>query len=46
MVKNGLKRATLLLHFYDLFENSKIIYFNRQIRQSLENKNIKKNINT
>ena len=46
VVKNGLKRATLLLHFYDLFENSKIINFNRQIRQSLENKNIKKNINT
>ena len=36
-------RATLLLHFYDIFNDSKLIKFNRNIRIRNENRTIKKN---
>jgi hypothetical protein len=37
-------RATLLIHAYDLFKNSKLVNFNRNLRIFLEKRNIKKNI--
>ena len=36
-------RATLLIHAYDLFKNSKLVNFNRNLRVFLENRNIKRN---
>lgn len=42
-VQNGYVRATLLLHFYDNFHNSKLIKLNRKYRKYLEDNNIKKN---
>lgn len=42
-VKKGFTRATLLLHFYDVFEDSKIIQLNRNMRKLIEDKNIQKN---
>ena len=44
-VLKGHVRATLLLHFYDVFENSMLVNLNRSFRKYIENKNIKKNIN-
>lgn len=44
IAKNDL-RATLLIHFYDVFEKSKLVKLNREIRIWSENKRIKKNIN-
>ena len=38
-------RATLLIHAYDLFKNSKLVNFNRNMRIFLEKRNIKKNKN-
>ena len=35
-------RATLLIHFYDIFKNSKLIEFNRKLKINKENKNIMK----
>jgi hypothetical protein len=42
-VKEGHIRATLLLHFYDNFHNSKLVKLNRNYRKYIENTNIKKN---
>lgn len=44
-IANGDLRATLLIHFYDIFESSKLVNLNRQLRIFNENKRIKKNIN-
>ena len=38
-------RATLLLHFYDVFDDSLLIKLNRKFREIIENNNIKKNKN-
>lgn len=38
-------RATLLLHFYDVFSNSLLIKLNRKFRELIENRNIDKNKN-
>ena len=43
-VQVGHVRATLLLHFYDNFHNSKLIKLNRRYRKFIEDSNIKKNI--
>ena len=37
-------RATLLLHFYDIFNDSKLIKLNRKLRLKNENKTINKNM--
>ena len=42
-VKTGHVRATLLLHFYDNFHNSKLVKWNRNYRKYIEDINIKKN---
>ena len=42
-VKEGHIRATLLLHFYDNFHDSKLVRLNRSYRKYIENKNINKN---
>ena len=42
-VQAGHVRATLLLHFYDNFHNSKLIKLNRRYRKFIEDSNIKKN---
>ncbi len=42
-VKEGHIRATLLLHFYDNFQNSKLVKLNRRYRKYIEDSNIKKN---
>ena len=42
-VKTGHIRATLLLHFYDNFHNSKLVKWNRNYRKYIEDINIKKN---
>ena len=39
------KRATLLIHYYDLFKESKLIQLNRKIRINKEQRKIKKNKN-
>lgn len=44
-INKGDLRATLLIHFYDIFEKSKMVKLNRQIRIWNENKRIKKNLN-
>jgi len=44
-VDNRLLRATLIVHFYDCFANSKIIQWNREYRKYIEKKNIEKNSN-
>ena len=36
-------RATILLHFYDIFKNSKLVKFNRKLRLRNEGKIIKEN---
>ena len=38
-------RATLLLHFYDVFSDSLLIKLNRKFRELIENRNIDKNKN-
>jgi hypothetical protein len=38
-------RATFLVHFYDIFEKSKLVKFNRNLRIKKENKIINKNLN-
>ena len=42
-VQVGHVRATLLLHFYDIFHDSKLIKLNRSYRKFIEDLNIKKN---
>lgn len=42
-VLEGHTRATLLLHFYDNFHNSKLVKLNRNYRKYIEDNNIKKN---
>ena len=42
-VQVGHVRATLLLHFYDNFQNSKLVKLNRRYRKFIEDTNIKKN---
>jgi len=42
-VQKGHVRATLLLHFYDNFYNSKLVKLNRRYRKYIEDSNIKKN---
>ena len=42
-VQKGHIRATLLLHFYDNFQNSRLIKLNRNYRKLIEDINIKKN---
>ena len=42
-VLEGHTRATLLLHFYDNFYNSKLVKLNRSYRKYIEDNNIKKN---
>jgi len=42
-VQEGYVRATLLLHFYDNFHNSKLVKLNRRYRKFIEDSNIKKN---
>ena len=42
-VLEGHIRATLLLHFYDNFHNSKLVKLNRSYRKLIEDINIKKN---
>ena len=42
-VGSGLIRATLLLHYYDLFEDSLLVSLNRNFRKYIERNNIKKN---
>ena len=42
-IDSGAIRATLLLHFYDLFDQSKLVKLNRNLRQKREQKIIKKN---
>ncbi|MAH97837.1 MAG: hypothetical protein CMA12_00605 [Euryarchaeota archaeon] len=42
-VQEGHVRATLLLHFYDNFYNSKLVKLNRRYRKYIEDSNIKKN---
>ena len=39
------KRATLLIHYYDLFKESKLVQLNRKIRINKEQSKIKKNKN-
>ena len=39
-------RATILLHFYDIFKNSKLVKFNRKLRLRNEGKIIKENKKT
>jgi len=42
-VGSGLIRATLLLHYYDLFEDSLLVSLNRNFRKYIERKHINKN---
>ena len=43
-IAKGDLRATLLIHFYDVFEKSQLVKLNRKLRIWSENKRIKKNI--
>ena len=42
-VDPNLLRATLIMHFYDCFEDSKLVHWNREFRKKIEQINIKKN---